>query len=278
MYVQGYFSYDAHKSGGVTVSHLRFGKSPIKSQYLIQKADYVACHFPNYVAKYGLVDQAKDGGVFVLNCRWTKEELDEKLPGSLKRQIAAKKLQMYIIDAEKIAVEVKLGRRINMIMQTVFFKLAKVLPFEQAVKLLKEAVQKTYGNKGEAIVKMNWDAIDKALEGLTEVAVPAAWKDAPLEKAEEVKAPAFITDVLLPQLAMRGGELPVSKMNPRGVMPMGTTKYEKRGIAQQIRSGTRRSAWRATCAACTARTRRSGRSCSRRRRRRRRRTRSRRSR
>ncbi|EKE41923.1 hypothetical protein ENUP19_0041G0116 [Entamoeba nuttalli] len=234
MYVQGYFSYDAHKSGGVTVSHLRFGQKPIKSQYLIQNADYTACHFPNYVKKYKLLDAAKPNSVFVLNCPWTGAELEAQLPGSLKRVIAEKQIKFYTIDAIKIGQEVKLGRRINMIMQTVFFKLANVIPFEKAIVLLKEAVQKTYGAKGPAIVKMNHDAIDKALDGLVEVKVPAEWANAPLEAVTKIEAPEFVTDVLMPQLAMKGNELPVSKFAADGFMPMGTTKYEKRGIATKI--------------------------------------------
>ncbi|KAL7718321.1 pyruvate dehydrogenase (NADP(+)) [Entamoeba marina] len=233
-YVQGYFSYDAHKSGGVTVSHLRFGEKPIKSQYLIQNADYTACHFPNYVKKYQLLEAAKDNSTFVLNCNWNAEELEKQLPGSLKRVIAKKNIKFYTIDAIKIGQEVKLGRRINMIMQTVFFKLANVIPFEKAIVLLKEAVQKTYGAKGPKIVEMNHNAIDKAVDGLVEVKVPESWANAELETIEKIDAPEFITDVLLPQLAMQGNNLPVSKFVADGSMPMGTTKYEKRGIATNI--------------------------------------------
>ena len=234
LYVQGYFSYDAHKSGGVTVSHLRFGKKPIKSQYLIQNADYTACHFPNYVKKYKLLEAAKPNSVFVLNCPWTAEQLETELPGSLKRVIAEKNLKFYTIDAIKIGQEVKLGRRINMIMQTCFFKLAAVIPFEKAIDLLKAAVQKTYGAKGPAIVKMNHDAIDRAVDGLVEVKVPESWKTAELETVTKIEASEFVTDVLLPSLAMHGNELPVSKFAEDGFMEMGTTKYEKRGIATMV--------------------------------------------
>lgn len=234
LFVQGYFSYDAHKSGGVTVSHLRFGKQPIKSQYLIQNADYTACHFPNYVRKYKLLEAAKPGSTFVLNCVWSEEQLAKELPGSLKRVIAQKKLKLYIVDAIKIGQEVGLGRRINMIMQTVFFKLANVIPFEKAIVLLKEAVQKTYGSKGEKIVAMNHQAIDKAVDGLKEVAVPAEWADAPLEEVKALEAPKFVTDVLMPQLAMQGNALPVSKFAADGFVEPGTTKYEKRGIATKV--------------------------------------------
>ena len=249
-YVQGYFFYDAHKSGGVTVSHLRFGDKPIKSQYLIQNADYVACHFPNYVNKYKLLEAAKHGANFVLNCPWTVEELETKLPGSLKRAIAEKQVKFYIVDAIKIGQQIGLGRRINMIMQTCFFKLANIIPIEKAIELLKAAVQKTYGNKGQKVVEMNWNAIDKALDGLVEVKVPESWKTAELEVKEKVEAPQFITDLLLPALAMEGNSLPTSKFDKSGFMPMGTTKYEKRGIATKV------PVWNAekctTCNMCSA--------------------------
>ena len=233
-YVQGYFYYDAHKSGGVTVSHLRFGDKPIKSQYLIQQADYTACHFPNYVKKFKLLEKAKDNSVFVLNCPWTGAELEKQLPGSLKRAIANKHMQFYTIDAIKIGQEVKLGRRINMIMQTCFFKLANIIPFDKAVQLMKAAVEKTYGAKGPAIVKMNHDAIDRAVDGLVKIDVPASWATAELETKTKIDAPEFVTDVLMPQLAMDGNDLPVSKFAQDGFMPMGTTKYEKRGIATMV--------------------------------------------
>jgi len=234
MFVQGYFSYDAHKSGGVTVSHLRFGKKPIKSQYLIKYADYIACHFPNYIFKYKLVENLKQNGTFVLNCTWGKEEVGKILPGSLKRELAAKSAKFYIIDAGKIAAAVGLGRRINMVMQAVFFKLANVIPYEEAKELLKKAIAKTYGSKGEAIVNMNIAAVDQAVDNLVQVEVPAEWANAELEKDTRGDAPAFVKELLWPQLAMQGNDLPVSKFAPGGVNPMGTTKYEKRGIAQKI--------------------------------------------
>ena len=234
MFVQGYFSYDAHKSGGVTVSHLRFGKKPIKSQYLIQHADYIACHFPNYIYKYKLIENLREGGIFVLNCTWSAAEMDKVLPGSLKREIAAKKAEFYIINAGKIANAVGLGRRINMVMQASFFKLANVIPYEQAKELLKKAIAKTYGSKGQKIVDMNIAAVEQAVDNLVKVEVPAAWADAPLEAEVKKEAPKFVTDLLWPQLAMKGNSLPVSAFEPGGVNPMGTTKYEKRGIAVNI--------------------------------------------
>eukprot|EP01105_Mastigella_eilhardi_P028472 TRINITY_DN93_c0_g1_i5.p1 TRINITY_DN93_c0_g1~~TRINITY_DN93_c0_g1_i5.p1 ORF type:complete len:1643 (-),score=495.73 TRINITY_DN93_c0_g1_i5:103-4890(-) len=234
LFVQGYFAYDAHKSGGVTVSHLRFGSKPIKSVYLIKYADYVACHFQNYVQKYKLLSALKQGGTFVLNCAWTKEQLEQELPGSLKREIAKRQAKFYIINAAALAESVGLGRRINMVMQSVFFKLANVIPYERAVVLLKGAIQKTYGSKGQKIVDMNCKCVDESLAKLEEVSVPASWAEAPLEKIEHCAAPKFVTDLLWPSLAMEGNEIPVSKFQPGGIMPMGTTKFEKRGIAPEL--------------------------------------------
>eukprot|EP01107_Rhizomastix_libera_P002311 TRINITY_DN13_c0_g1_i5.p1 TRINITY_DN13_c0_g1~~TRINITY_DN13_c0_g1_i5.p1 ORF type:complete len:1625 (+),score=488.79 TRINITY_DN13_c0_g1_i5:200-5074(+) len=234
LFVQGYFSYDAHKSGGVTVSHLRFGQKPIKSQYLIQYADYIACHFPNYVYKYKLVENLKQNGTFVLNCGWTKEQVEKELPGSLKRALAKHQAKFYIINAATIAESVGLGRRINMVMQAVFFKLANVLPYEQAKELLKKAIAKTYGSKGQAIVDMNVKAVDQSIENLVAVEIPASWANAPLEEEAKKDAPQFVRELLWPQLAMQGNSIPVSKFTPGGIMPMGTTKFEKRGIAPTI--------------------------------------------
>ncbi len=237
MFVQGYFAYDSKKSGGVTVSHLRFGKSPIQSTYLIDNADYIACHQPSYVHKYRLLVGIKDGGTFVLNSPWSMQEMDIQLPGSVKRVIARKKLKFYNIDAVKIAAEVGLGGRINMVMQTAFFKLADVLPVEQAVKLLKDAIAKTYGKKGEKVVKMNQDAVDIAINNLVEIKYPAAWADAPPEKAEELDEPEFISKIMKPMLSQephRGDDLPVSLFMPGGFFPLSTSKYEKRGIAINV--------------------------------------------
>lgn len=239
MFVQGYFAYDAHKSGGVTVSHLRFGKKPIKSQYLIKYADYVACHFTNYVNKYDMLAALKEGGTFVLNTPWTRAQIEESLPSFVKRAIALKKAQFYTVDAVSLAESVGLGRRINMVMQAVFFKLSGVLPYEQASQLLKKAIVKTYGSKGQKIVDMNHRAVDMAIERMSRVEYDAAaWSGLaavrPKAAVQLKPAPQFVTDLLWPQLAMEGNALPVSAFAPGGVNPMGTTKYEKRGIAPSI--------------------------------------------
>ncbi|MDG6220060.1 MAG: pyruvate:ferredoxin (flavodoxin) oxidoreductase, partial [Candidatus Thermoplasmatota archaeon] len=234
MYAQGYFAYDSKKSGGVTISHLRFGPKPITSCYLIQHADYLACHRSAYVNTYDMLQYLREGGTFVLNSSWTLEELEEKLPGSMKREIARKNLKFYNIDAIKIAGEIGLGERINMIMQTVFFKLADIIPVEEAIKYLKDAIVKTYGRKGEKIVKMNQDAVDKALDGLVEIKYPETWKNAPLEEKGQPGLPAFVSDVMNPINAQEGHKLPVSKFTPGGIMPTATTQYEKRGIAIKV--------------------------------------------
>ncbi|MFO7619466.1 MAG: pyruvate:ferredoxin (flavodoxin) oxidoreductase [Thermoplasmata archaeon] len=237
MYVQGYFAYDSKKSGGITVSHLRFGKSPIQSTYLIDNADYVACHQPSYVMKYDPLKGIKDGGTFVLNSPWSLKDMETELPGSMKRRIAKKKLKFYNIDAVKIAADIGLGGRINMVMQTAFFKLADVLPMEESVKLLKNAIQKTYGKKGEKVVQMNWKAVDVAMDNLVKIDYPASWADAPLEKEPARDEPAFITNIMRPMLVQephRGDDLPVSLFTPGGLFPMSTSKYEKRGIAINV--------------------------------------------
>lgn len=234
LWVQGYFAYDAHKSGGVTVSHLRFGSQPIKSCYLVKYADYVACHFTNYVYKYKLLKALKDKGIFVLNTPWSVEDVDRELPGSLKREIARKQARFYVVDAASIAEGLGLGRRINMVMQAVFFKLAKVIPYEQAVVLLKKAIEHTYGSKGQSILDMNYKCVDQAIEKLHEVSYPSSWCDAPLETIVRRPAPKFVTELLWPSLEMEGNAIPVSKFEPGGFQQMGTTKYEKRGIAPNI--------------------------------------------
>jgi len=233
-YVQGYFAYDSKKSGGVTVSHLRFGKSPIQSTYQIDKADYIACHQSSYVDKYDLLEGIREGGTFVLNSPWTFEEMENYLPNSLKRTIAQKKLKFYNIDAVQIAKEIGLGSRINMIMQTVFFKLANVIPIDNAVKYLKEAIEKSYGKKGKNIIEMNWKAVDYALDRVKEIKHPKSWEDLPEEKKELTKEPDFVKKVMKPILSQQGDKLPVSAFTPAGIFPTDTTKYEKRGVAINI--------------------------------------------
>jgi len=233
LYAQGYFDYDSHKSGGVTISHLRFGPTPIKSTYLIDTADYIACHHPAYVDKYDVLEGLRDGGTFLLNCQWTEEELEEKLPAHMKRYLAEHKINFYIINAIDLAREIGLGGRINMIMQAAFFKLTEVIPLEDAVKYLKESIVESYGKKGENVVKMNYEAVERGLEAAHKVEVPAHWaqaEDAPKEKRE---VPPFIEDVVYPMLRQQGNKLPVSAFAGRedGSFPPGTTAYEKRGVA-----------------------------------------------
>ncbi len=234
MFVQGYFAYDSKKSGGVTVSHLRFGKSPIQSTYLIDDANYIACHQPSYVHKYKLLEGIKESGTFVLNSPWSLEDMETELPGSIKRVIAQNKLKFYNIDGVKIAAEVGLSGRINMVMQTAFFKLADVIPVDEAVKLLKGAIEKSYGKKGQAIVEKNWAAVDVALGNLQEINYPESWANAPLEVKEFGEVPAFVSDVMRPMLEQQGGKLPVSAFTPGGLFPLETSKYEKRGIAIKV--------------------------------------------
>ncbi|MGA1820722.1 MAG: pyruvate:ferredoxin (flavodoxin) oxidoreductase, partial [Thermoplasmatota archaeon] len=234
-YAQGYFAYDSKKSGGVTISHLRFGDVPIKSTYLIDVADYIACHQTSYVNKYDLIGGIKSGGTFVLNSPWSVQEMEEKLPGRLKRMIARKNVKFYNIDALAIAEKVGLGERINMIMQTVFFKLAGVLPVDDAIAQLKKAIQKEYGKKGEKVVQMNQRAVDIALENIEEISYPDHWKDAPDEIPGFGKGrPDFIMNVCDVMNSMNGESLPVSSFTPGGFFPPGTTAYEKRGIAVNV--------------------------------------------
>jgi len=234
LYVQGYFAYDSKKSGGVTMSHLRFGKSPIHSTYLVDKADYIACHQPSYVDRYDLLEGMREGGTFVLNSPWTLEEMETCLPNSLKRMIAEKNLKFYNIDAVKIAEDIGLGGRINMIMQTVFFKLSNVIPITDAVKYLKNAIEKTYGKKGKDVVQMNWKAVDASVDSVREIHYPLSWKNLPDDTKECREEPEFIQKVMRPMLAQQGDKLPVSVFTPAGIFPSGTTKYEKRGVAINV--------------------------------------------
>lgn len=237
MYAQAYFSYDSKKSGGVTVSHLRFGHKPIRSTYLIDKADFIACHNPAYIGKYDVLAGLKDGGTFLLNCHWSKEELDEKLPASVKNYLAKHNINFYIINAVDIAQEIGLGGRINMIMQAAFFKLANIIPIDEAVKHLKDAIVKSYGHKGEKVVNMNYLAVDKGIEALQKVEVPAAWADAKDEAAATATdVPEFIRDIADVMNRQEGDKLPVSAFVGRedGTFPMGTARYEKRGIAVNV--------------------------------------------
>jgi len=235
MYAQGYFSYDSKKSGGFTVSHLRFGKKEIKSTYLIDSADFVACHNQSYVTRYDVLKGIKQGGIFLLNSAWTAEEMSERLPAVVKNTIAKKKLKFYNVDAAKVAEGVGMRGRINTVMQAAFFKLSNVIPYEDAEKYMKKAVDKTYGKKGEDIVKMNYAAIDNAIAGIEEINYPESWATT-TDGAELqlVKGDAFVNDVIAPILAQKGDDLPVSAFDPAGRFPTGTTMYEKRGIADYV--------------------------------------------
>lgn len=236
MYAQGYFAYDSKKSGGVTISHLRFGRQPIKSPYLINKADFIACHNQSYVDKYNVLDGLKSSGVFLLNCTWSETELTEKLPAAMKRYIAENNIRFYTIDAVKIAQDIGLGGRINMIMQAAFFKLADIIPVEEAVDYLKQAVEHSYGNKGKAIVDMNNAAIDQGIGAIVKVQVPAAWREAYDQAAATRDVPAFIEQILVPMNRQEGDKLPVSAFigMENGTFPLGTSAYEKRGIAINV--------------------------------------------
>lgn len=235
-YCQAYFSYDSKKSGGVTTSHLRFGDTPIRSTYLVNTPDFVACHVAPYLEKYDMLKGLKKGGTFLLNCTWKKEEIEEKIPGSVKRFLAENDIKFYIINATDIAEELGLGNRTNTIMQSAFFKVAKVIPYEKAVEEMKKFIVKSYGNKGEAIVKMNYDAVDRGGD-VTEIKVPASWKNADIEEAKvDNNIPEFVRNVVMPINALKGDDLPVSAFVGRedGTFPAGTTEYEKRGIAVWI--------------------------------------------
>src|SRR5690554_1057728 len=236
MYAQGYFAYDSKKSGGVTISHLRFGKSPIKSTYLISDADMISCSKQSYVHSYDLLKGLKKGGTFLLNCLWDDEELETNLPASMKKYIAENEIKFYTINATKIAVDIGLGGRINMIMQSAFFKLSEVLPLEEAVDHLKKSIVHDYGKKGEKIVNMNYEAVDKGINALHRVEVPASWKDAVDEKTTSKDAPDFIKNVVEPMNRQEGDDLPVSTFVGRedGTFPMGTSEYEKRAIAVDV--------------------------------------------
>ena len=238
MYVQAYFEYDTKKSGGVTKSHLRFGKNPIRSTYYIKQADFLACHKQAYMDSYDIVSEVKDGGIFLLNCSWSPEELEQHLSNKVKRQIAEKGLRFYTIDATKIAEEIGLGsNRTNTVLQASFFKLTEILPIEDAVRYMKEAIAKTYLAKGEAVISMNQAAVDRGITGLVAVDVPESWKQLPEDPPKaESGLPDFITKIVEPSNAQLGDTIPVSEFvqYADGSYPLGSTKYEKRGIASTV--------------------------------------------
>ena len=239
MYAQGYFAYDSKKSGGITISHLRFGKNKIKSPYLINKADFIACHNQSYVYKYNILNDIKEGGTFLLNTVWNEKELESKLPAHYKRVLANKKIKFYTINAVKIAQEIGLGGRINMIMQSAFFKLSNIIPIEEAIKYLKEAVVTSYGKKGQKVIDMNFEAIDRGVQSIVEINIPEEWKEAKdIEISKAKKVPGFIKNILEPINKQEGDKITVGDLIKNGMvdgtLPAGTAAYEKRGIAINV--------------------------------------------
>ena len=236
-YVQAYFAYDSKKSGGVTMSHLRFGDTPIRSTYLIDEADYIACHVQAYVNQYDLLKGLKKGGNFVLNTIWNEEEIERKLPAKMKRYIAENEINFYTVNATKIASEIGLGRRINMIMQSAFFKLAEIIPQEEATEYLKASIKKVYGKKGDKVVNMNYEAVEAGMNSLVKINVPESWKTATEEaKVETKKVTDFVKNIMNPMNSLEGDKLPVSAFNglEDGTFPAGTAAYEKRGVATDV--------------------------------------------
>ena len=234
MYAQAYFEYDSKKSFGVTKSHLRLSKKPIRSTYYVKRANFVACHNQSYVRQYDMVQEVKPGGTFLLNTSWTPEELDANLPGKMKRYIAQNGIRLFTVDAVEVAQRVGLGSHINTVLQAAFFQIAGLMPVEQALDYMKDAARKSYARKGDAVVAKNVAAIDEGAQKCVEVAVPASWADAPLdEPAAENNVPAVVENILRPVNAQKGDSLPVSAFAgyEDGVIDMGLTAYEKRGIA-----------------------------------------------
>ena len=242
MYAQAYFDYDSKKSGGVTTSHLRFGKTPIKSTYLIDKADFVACHCPAYMNKYDMVQDVKDGGTFLLNCEWSPEEVGNHIPGQAKRYMAEHNVKFYIIDGIKLGKEIGLGGRINTVLQSAFFKLANIIPEDEAIQYMKEKALASYAKKGDDIVQMNYQAIERGANEVVEVPVPAEWKDCKDEVLGEQAVSGkpevldFVNNIQKPINACQGDKLPVSTFKNviDGTFPQGTAAYEKRGVAVDV--------------------------------------------
>ena len=240
--VQAYFQYDSKKSGGITISHLRFGDKPIKSTYYVKQADFVACHNPSYLNKYNMVEDVKKGGIFLLNCSWSDEELEKHLPAHVKKYIASNDIQFYTCDAVTIARKLGLGGRTNTVLQAAFFKLADIIPIDRASVYMKEAIKKTYGNKGEKVVNMNCAAVDAGIANVVKVDVPASWKNASDSsrkqriKGRDKALTDYVENILMPTNAMDGDSIPVSKFvsTADGSVPPGTAAYEKRGIAYAV--------------------------------------------
>ena len=234
-YAQGYFVYDSKKSGGITISHLRFGDKPIQSSYLIDSADFVACHTPSYLFRYDMLSDLKEGGIFLLNSIWTPEEMDKELPASVKNAIAKKHIRFYTLDGNKVIESIGATKGVNTVMQAAFFKLSNVIPYEDAEKYMKAAIKKTYGKKGDAVVNMNYAAVDGAIAQLVEVKYPESWatttEGAPMVEPADNE---YFKKVINPILKQEGDKLPVSAFNADGTVPVGTTKYEKRGTAVHV--------------------------------------------
>ena len=241
-YIQAYFAYDSKKSGGITVSHLRFGYKPIRSTYYVSHADFVACHNPSYIYRYDITEDIVEGGTFLLNCQWSADELEERLPAKVKRDLARKKANFYIVDAVSIARRLGLGGRTNTVLQSAFFKLANIIPLEDAIKYMKEAAHKSFFKKGQAIVDMNYAAIDEGVSAVHKVDVPAAWADAvdtnpgDAEITGRKEVVDFVKKIMIPVNAQQGDKLPVSAFVDAadGTFPQGTAAYEKRGVAVDI--------------------------------------------
>ena len=242
MQVQAYFQYDSKKSGGITISHLRFGKNEIKASYYVTKADFVACHLASYIEKFDIVQDIKPGGTFLLNCSWNLQELEEHLPAAAKRYLAQNNIKMYTCDATNKAIELGMGNRSNTILQAAFFKLAKVIPVEEAIQHMKDAIVKSYGHKGMDVIMRNYNSVDAGVEGVQEIQIPSGWADAqdetaaPEIKTDRQELAQYVTDVMIPANAMRGDAIPVSKFMPGadGTLPQGTAAFEKRGIAVKV--------------------------------------------
>ncbi|SFR57923.1 pyruvate:ferredoxin (flavodoxin) oxidoreductase [Anaeromicropila populeti] len=242
MYAQAYFDYDSKKSGGVTISHLRFGKDPIKSTYLISKANFVACHMPAYIRKYNMVQDLKDGGTFLLNCAWNMEELDKHLPGQVKKYIADHNINFYTIDGFKLGKEIGLGGRINTILQSAFFKLAEIIPADEAIQYMKDAATATYSKKGDDIVKMNHEAIEAGAKNIVKIEIPASWADADKESlnmtvsGDRDEVVDYVNSIQNSINSQTGNELPVSAFvkYADGTLPAGSAAYEKRGVAIDV--------------------------------------------
>ncbi|MBO8424830.1 MAG: pyruvate:ferredoxin (flavodoxin) oxidoreductase [Firmicutes bacterium] len=234
-YAQGYFVYDSKKSGGITISHLRFGDKPIKSSYLIDRADFVACHTPSYLFRYDMLSDLKEGGTFLLNSIWEPEEMDKELPASVKNAIAKKHIKFYTLDGNKVIESIGATKGVNTVMQAAFFKLSEVIPYSDAEAYMKAAIKKTYGKKGDAVVNMNYAAVDGAIKFLKEVKYPESWatttEGAPMVAVADDK---YFREVIHPILKQEGDKLPVSAFNADGTVPVGTTKYEKRGTAVHV--------------------------------------------